>query len=67
MPPSQRDKIKRSLTIWVDCDLWVKLDKLSEATGLDKTTLITAYLEEATKDIKLDENDYKDIARWINR
>lgn len=67
MAPNQRDKIKRSITLWLDCDIWVKLNKLAEKTGLDKTALLTAYIEKATRNIQLNENDYREITKWINR
>ncbi len=67
MAPNVRSRLKRSLTVWLDCDLWVKLDKLVSQTKLDKTELIVAYLEEATKSIKLNEEDYKKIAKWLAR
>lgn len=64
MSPNQRALEKRKLNIWIDVELYVALRRISAISGQSMSTLVSGYIAELTRSVKLTQEDRDEIARW---
>lgn len=67
MSPSQRDKDKKPLKVYLSRELHLKFSRLAEQRGCSMSDLLLQFVLEATKTIKLTADDYAAIADDIRR
>lgn len=67
MSPSQRNKEKKPLKVYLSRELHLKFSRLAEQRGCSMSDLLYQYVLEATKNIKLTAEDYAAIAEDIRR
>lgn len=67
MSPSQRDKDKKPLKVYLSRELHLKFSRLAEQRGCTMSELLCQYVLQATKHIKLTADDYAAIAEDIRK
>lgn len=67
MSPSQRDKEKKPLKVYLTRELHLKFSRLAEQRGCKMSDMLYQFVLKETKKIKLTSEDYAAIAAEIRR
>lgn len=65
--PDQRSKDKRKLNVWLNLELYKKLELLSQKTGKNMSELVTEWICLGTMNVELTPEDYEQIAAYMRR
>ena len=65
MPPVKRDASKRPVTFWLNAELHAKLSHLVKERGDSMSELLTRFIEEVTKTVKLDPKEAAELEAWF--
>lgn len=67
MSPSKRARDKRDLHIYIPVELYKKFKKKADVSKMSMVELLTLYIIRETQNIKLTDEDYEEISKWLQR
>lgn len=65
MAPVKRDASKRPVTFWLNAELHAKFSHLVKERGDSMSELLTRFIEEVTKTVKLDPKEQAELDAWF--
>lgn len=65
MAPVKRDASKRPVTFWLNAELHAKFSHLVKERGDSMSELLTRFIEEVTKTVKLDPKEQAELHAWF--
>ena len=65
--PNERAKDKKRMNLWLNRELYKKVERYAKTRGLTMTEVVVSHLAALTADVQLTAEEYEEIAREMRR